>query len=83
MLLIPRINALGLTTHLFFTASASKPPEHAHVIYLQHLYKYTNVCLGPRAFNSPFQLSHTGSSPLRLLSLALTVYLAEQIDIAG
>ena len=53
-LLIPHINALGLTTHLFFTASASKPPKHAHVVYLQHLYKYTNVCLGPRPPNSPF-----------------------------
>ena len=38
-LFIPRINALGLTTRLFFIASASKPPKHAHVVYLQHLYK--------------------------------------------
>ena len=83
MLLIPRINVLGLITCLFFTTSASKPPKYAHVVYLQHLYKYTNVCLGPRATNSPFQLFHIGSSPLRLLSLAITIYLAEQIDIAG
>ena len=76
-LLIPRINALGLTTCLFFIASACKPPEHAYVVYLQHLYKYTNVCLGPRASNSPFQLFHIGSSPLRLLSLDVTVYLAK------
>ena len=51
-LLIPCINTLGLTTRLFFIANASKPPEHAYVVYLQHLYKYTNVCLGPRASNS-------------------------------
>ena len=49
-LLIPCINVLGLTTHPFFLASVSKPPEHAYVVYLQHL--YTNVCLGPRASNS-------------------------------
>ena len=30
-----------------------------------------------------FVYALTGSSPLRLLSLALTVYLTEQIDIAG
>ena len=82
-LLIPCINALGLTTRLFFTTNASKPPKHAYDVYLQHLYKYTNVCLGPHAFISPFQLSHIGSSPLRLLSLAITVFLAKQIDIAG
>ena len=51
-LLIPHINALGLTTRLFFTTSASKPLEHAHVVYLQHLYNHINVCLSPRAFNS-------------------------------
>ena len=53
-LLIPHINVLGLTTRLFFIANASEPPEHAYVIYLQHLYKYTNVRLGPCASNSPF-----------------------------
>ena len=82
-LLILHINMLGLTTRLFFTASASKPPEHAHVVYLQHLYTYKNICLCPRASNSPPQLFHTFSSPLRLLSLAVTVYLTEWIDFAG
>ena len=53
-LLIPRINTFGLTAHLFFTTSAIKPPKHAHVVYLQHLYKYTNVCLCPRASNFLF-----------------------------
>ena len=82
-LLIPRINALGLTTSFFFTESASKPHKHAHVIYIQHLYKYINVCLCPRASNSPLQMLHTGFSPLRSLHLALTVYLVEQINVAG
>ena len=57
-LLIPRINALGLTTSFFFTEyinmlglTASRI-KHTHVIYVQHLYKYINVCLGPRASNS-------------------------------
>ena len=49
-LLIPRINALGLTTRLFFTVNASKLPKHAYDVYLQHL--YTNVCLGLHASNS-------------------------------
>ena len=73
-LLIPRINALGLTIHLFFTKSASKPHKHAYDVYLQHLYKYMNVCLCPRASNSPLQLQihvplHSG--------LAVTIYLTE------
>ena len=67
MLLIPYINALGLTTSFFFTESACKPHKHAHVIYIQHLYKYINVCLCPRASNSPLQMSHAGSSPLRFI----------------
>ena len=33
-LLIPHINALGLTTHLFFIESASKPHKHAYDVYL-------------------------------------------------
>ena len=65
MLLIPCINASGLTIRLFFTESASKPHKHAYNVYLQHLYKYINVCLCPRASNSPLQMSHAGSSPLR------------------
>ena len=59
-LLIPHINVLGLTTHLFFTANASKLPKHAYDVYLQHLYKYTNVCLGPHASNS------LSSSPIQV-----------------
>ena len=52
-LLIPRINALGLTTSFFFTESASKQHKHAYDVYLQYLYKYINVRLCPRASNSP------------------------------
>ena len=82
-LLIPRINMLGLTIHLFFAESASQLHKHAHDVYLQHLYKYINVCLCPCAFNSPLLLLHIGFPLLRSLSLALTVCLAEQINITG
>ena len=76
-LLIPHIIALGLTLHIFFTKSVSKTHKHAYNVYLQHLYKYINVCLCPRASNSPLQMLRTGFPPLRLLCLALTVYLTE------
>ena len=39
MLLVPRINALGLIIHLSFAESASQLHKHAHDVYLQHLYK--------------------------------------------
>jgi len=64
-LLIPHINALGLTTSFFFIESASKLHKHAHDVYIQHLYKYINVCLCPRTSNTPLQMSLAGSSPLR------------------
>ena len=50
-LLIPCINVLGLTIHLSFTESASLLHKHAHNVYLQHLYKYKNICFRPYAFN--------------------------------
>ena len=82
-LLIPCINTLGSTTSFFFIESASKLHKHAHDVYIQHLYKYINVCLYPRASNSPLQMLHIGFSPLRSLRLALTVYLTKQIDVTS
>ena len=60
MLLIPCINALGLTTSFFFTESVSKTHKHAHV-YIQHLYKNISVCICPHASNPPLLVLHIGT----------------------